>query len=123
MDDAALERAVRRINRWMLAAAFAGTVTGGFLKGWRWAAGFAIGAAAGYLNFRWLKQIVDALGGARPRKRLALFLGLRYLLLAGGAYVILNFSTFSLAGALWGLFVPVAAVLMEIVFELIYART
>jgi len=35
----------------------------------------------------------------------------------------LRFSTLSLAAVLLGLFVSVAAVILEILFELIYART
>ena len=89
--------------------------------------GAALGAAAGYLNFRWLKRLVDSLDeaarGKPPKARVAVFLGLRYLLLAAGGYVILNFSSLSLAAALIGLFVPAAAVVLEILFELIYAGT
>jgi hypothetical protein len=50
-------------------------------------------------------------------------MGLRYLLLAAGAYAIVNFTSLSLPAALMGLFVPVAAVILEIVFELIYASS
>jgi hypothetical protein len=50
-------------------------------------------------------------------------LGLRYLILGAAGYVILNYSSLSLAAAMAGLFVPVAAVILEILFELIYART
>jgi hypothetical protein len=35
----------------------------------------------------------------------------------------LNFSALSLAAAALGLFVPVAAVILEILFELVYAGT
>ena len=95
--------------------------------GWRWGLGYILGAAAGYLNFRWLKKLVDSLGeaasGKPPRARVAVFLGLRYLLLGAGGYVILNFSALSMAAAAVGLFVPVAAVILEILFELIYAGT
>ena len=100
---------------------------------WRWPsadgaprADFLLGAAASYLNFRWLKRVVDALGkaaeGDPPRPRMAVFLGLRYVLLALGAYVILKGSVISLPAALAGLFVSVAAVILEILFELVYAR-
>ena len=84
------------------------------------------GAIASYLNFRWLKQIVEALGGSggrQPRARTAVLAGLRYGLLAAGAYGILNFSALSLRAALAGLFVSVAAVILEILFELLYAGT
>jgi hypothetical protein len=33
-----------------------------FWRGWKWAVAYLLGAAASYLNFRWLKRVVDALG-------------------------------------------------------------
>ena len=50
------------------------------------------------------------------------FLLLRYLLLAVAGYVIVRVFRLNLAAALAGLFVAVAAVIIEIVYELIYAR-
>ena len=47
---------------------------------------------------------------------------LRYALLGVGGYVIVRFLRLNLAAALLGLFVAVAAVLLEIVYEIIYAR-
>ena len=71
--------------------------------------------------------MVNALGqaaiGKPPKTRVAVFLGLRYLLLAAAGYVILNYSKLSVAAGLIGLFVPAAAVILEILFELIYAGT
>lgn len=119
-------RATQRINLWMTILAAAGAASAFVWRGWEWAAGFALGAAASWLNFCWIRKLVEALGGAaggRPRKRLAIVLGLRYLLLAGAAYAILNYSSLSLTAALVGVFVSVAAVIVEILFELIYART
>jgi hypothetical protein len=121
-DERFFERALRRISRSILVLALAGTAALFLWGGWRWGTGFAAGAAASWLNFRWLKQLVDALGGRRPRARLVFFLAARYLLLGAGAYAILRYSEISLSAALAGLFVPVAAVLFEILFELVYAR-
>jgi len=129
MDDAGadFDRAVVRIARLTLGLGAAGTLGVLALAGWRGAGGFLLGALASYLNFRWLRRLVNALGaaaaeGAPPRPRAAVFLGLRYLLLAVGAYVILKSSVLSLEAALAGLFVSVAAVVLEILFELVYAR-
>ena len=91
-------------------------------RGWTWSAGWLLGTAVSALNFRWLKQLADALGGAAAKPRKAVFLGLRYVFLGGGAYVILKYSAISLPAALSGLFVSVAAVILEIIFELVYAR-
>jgi hypothetical protein len=120
-------RALGRIQLLIAFLSGAGALAARVYGGWRWALGYMLGTAAGYLNFRWLKKLVDSLGeaagGNPPRARVAVFLGLRYLLLGAGGYVILNFSALSLAAAALGLFVPVAAVILEILFELIYAGT
>ena len=124
LEQALSDRALRRITRGMIALAAAGCLACVILRGWKWGLAYLLGAAASCLNFRWLKRVVDSLGGA-PRRRLspkfAIFMGLRYLLLAAGGYVIVNFTSLSLPAALAGLFVPVAAVVLEIVYELIYA--
>lgn len=123
-DQRLFERALDRIWKMTFALAAGGAIVTYVWRGSAWSAGFLLGAVASAMNFRWIKQIVDALGRTRPtRKRVAVLAGLRYLLLGGGAYVILKFSAISVAAALVGLFVSVAAVLVEIVIELVYART
>ena len=121
-NDLFLEDAVVRLLRTMAAISLGGSLGLLAFKGWTWGAGFALGSVVSWLNFRWLKQIVEALGGKRPRARLAILLGLRYLLLGGGAYVILKYSLISLHATLAGLFVSVAAVIVEILYQLVYAR-
>jgi hypothetical protein len=126
-DHVFLDRALSRIHVLMAVLSAGGMIASGLHGGWRWSAGFLLGAAASWVNFRWLKQMVNALGEAArkkpPKTRVAVFLGLRYLLLAAGGYVILNYSALSLVAALIGVFVPVAAVILEVLFELIYAGT
>ena len=122
-----LDRAVRRIFRLTLILTVAGAAFYFAVAGWRGSCGFLLGGLISYFNFRWIKRTVYALGeaasGKPPRARVAVFLGLRYLLLGGGAYAILKFSEISLNAALVGLFVPTAAVILEILIELIYAGT
>jgi hypothetical protein len=125
-DQSFTGRAVARIEFLIVFLGIAGTTAAALHGGGRWALGFLLGAAAAGIRFRWTKKVVNALGepaGAPPKKRFAVILGLRYLLLAAGGYGILNYSALSLAAALFGLFVPVAAVILEILFELTYART
>ena len=125
-DELFLERALGRIHTLMAVLSAAGMIASTFYGGWRWMVGFLLGAAASWINFRWLKQMVNSLGEAGkkpPKARVAVLLGLRYLLLAAAGYVILNYSTLSLVAALIGLFVPAAAVVLEVLFELIYAGT
>jgi hypothetical protein len=122
-EEPLFERALERIAKASFVIAMAGLVAAAVLRGWTWAAGFALGAAVSWLNFRWLKQVVSALGDMRPtRKRVAILAGLRYALLGGGAYVILRYSSVSVTATMLGLFVSVAAVIVEICFELVYAR-
>lgn len=120
-------RALARIQYLMMILGGAGLVAATIYGGWRSSGGYLLGAIASYVNFRWLKQIVSALSDAAtskpPSTRVAVIFGLRYLLLGIGAYAILNFSTLSLAAAFAGLFVSVAAVILEILYELMYART
>ena len=112
--------AVHRVVRLTAALGVAGTLAALFWRGWNWGAGFAVGAAISGLNFYWLKRLAESLGGTRVRRRGAVFLASRYLLLGLIAYVILRYSSISLPAALAGLFVSVAAVIVEILFELVY---
>lgn len=124
-EAAVYENALRRIYRGMKWLGCAGALVGLCLRGWQWGLAFLLGAAASYFNFSWLHQAVEALGpDARPtRKRLFVFLGLRYLLLGGVGYVIVKIFGMNGMAALSGLFVPVAAVLLEILYELVHERT
>ena len=121
-DQLWMDRAVMRIWKLIWAIGAAGAVALVAWRGWWWGAGWVIGTVVSALNFRWLKQLVEAIGAEAAKPRKAVFLGMRYLLLGGGAYVILKFSAISLPAALSGLFVSVAAVIVEILLELAYAR-
>jgi hypothetical protein len=125
-DDGFYERVTSRIFRVMLAIAAAGTLVALAWRGWRVGAGFALGSALSWINFRWLKHAVDSLSGKRaqrsPRPRLAVLAGFRYLLLGGVAYVILSYSSISLGATLAGLFVSITAVIVEIFFEVVYGN-
>ncbi len=124
-DAAFAERALKRIYGIMLALGVAGAGAGLWLRGSAWALGFAAGAAAAALNFRWLHQLAYAAGegGRRPGRGLVFFLSIRYLLFGAAAYVIVKFFEVSLVAVLAGLLVAAAAVVVEILYELIYART
>jgi hypothetical protein len=127
LDQVFLDRALGRIHILIVSLSIGGLAAAATYGGWKWACGFLLGAGASWLNFRWLKQLANSLAQAalrqRPKARVAVFLGLRYLLLAAGGYVILNYSTLSLQAGLIGLFVPAGAVILEILFELIYVGT
>lgn len=124
LDPAFGEQALGRIWKTMFAIGAGGAIGVWAWRGWEWGAGFLLGAVISALNFRWLKKLVDSLGTERPgRQHAAVLAGLRYLLMGSAAYVIVSYSSISLAAALVGLFVSVAAVILEILIELLYART
>src|SRR5262249_4629858 len=94
------DRAIRRMFHLTATLTALGATIYSVLGGWRGGGGFLLGGLTSYLNFYWLKRTVSALGEAAgrkpPRARVAVFLGLRYLLLALGAYAILKFTEISL---------------------------
>jgi hypothetical protein len=118
------EQALARMTRIATALGVAGTIAAVAALGPRTAAGFLIGAIISLVNFRWWVSLAGALGGsARPPLRgSATILGLRYLLVAGVVYVIVKLLEITLAAVLAGLFVSVAAVILEILYELIFAK-
>lgn len=118
--------AIARIYRWMAACAAAGFVTVLVWRGWRDALGFAMGALFSAGMFHWFHGIASGIGGgtvAPSRSRLAWLGALRYAIIGGGAYVIMEVLRIQPAPIAGGLFVMVAAVLLEILFQLVYART
>jgi hypothetical protein len=122
-DDRFYDRALERIGRGIAVFAAVGTLAALAWRGWPGAMGFALGAAVSWINYRWIRRAVGSLGSMRPaRTRVAVLAGLRYLILGAGAYVILRFFKISVPAALAGLFVPAAAVIVEMVFQLVYAR-
>jgi hypothetical protein len=146
-DEQFVDRALRRMYGWMAACAVLAALVLLIWKGAWHAGGFAIGAVLSILNFHWLKSAVDGLaahaasqraaGGpgsaavsaangvraGRPRsqvrvRRLVAKWLLRYALIVAAGYVILKSSVVSLWAFLGGLFVFVAGVLAEMIYEL-----
>lgn len=117
-------RALERIQTFMLVLGIAALITACIFFGWRIGLGFALGTTIPYLNFHWLKKLVAGLadltiGSGRPasgRGVVHRFL-LRYFLMAIVAFVILTVSRESLYGLFAGLFLPVAAILCEAMYE------
>jgi hypothetical protein len=120
--------APRRIERLMVVLGVAATVGLLVLTRWQTALGFAGGGLLAFWNFRSLERAVTALGGAltgepspRSRPRVVLRFFARYLLMALAAYVIFKSYPASLYGLLAGLFLPVAAIFGEAIFEAVAA--
>ena len=116
-----LARAEVRLPRWMLLCGFVALVVMLLFRQVTIAAGFALGAALGIVNYYWLHEAVGALANAGqvriPRLLVVKFL-IRYPLAFG--LVIFFFKTGWLPpmAILAGLFVPVAGVLIEAIVQL-----
>ena len=131
-SDSIYVTAEHRIEWMTLAFGLVGAVFVFLRWGWRPGAGVALGAALAWLNFRWLKQGVTALvkvstaqanlEHARvPLSVYAKFFG-RFALLLVVVYVILSRSWLPVAAVLGGLFAVVAAVMIELMWELVRGR-
>ena len=127
------DAAYRRIDRLMLALGTAGTAFFGLEKGWRAALVFAFGALVSAMNFRWLKGGVDALAAKftsqptsqstsqstpQPPRWVALKFIARYALLGAAGYGIFTGLRVSLPVFLAGLFVSIAAIMAEMIYQL-----
>lgn len=118
--------AMDRIRRFMAAIGVIATVVVWSIFGWKIGIGLALGCLIAWVNFYWLKQAVNALADrvtSTGRRQsgggvVARFL-LRYALIALAAYGIFTVSRDSLYGLLGGLFLTVAAILCEAVYEVV----
>lgn len=123
------ERAQRRVEYLTLglgAGAALGTL---FWRGWPEAVGLVLGAAVAWLNFRWLRRFVAWVarislaqaGQEKPRMPQRVFWQMiaRYALLGLVLYVILMRFYWPALAFVCGLFSLVAAVLLEVIGELV----
>jgi hypothetical protein len=97
---------------------------GYWLYGWMGTIGLAAGAAVSYINFRALARGVEGLVDrvadrqSREKGRVIVFRFLvRYGLVAIVAYAIFKGSALAFRGFLWGLCLPVAAMMIEAAVE------
>jgi hypothetical protein len=115
------ERALRRIRLFTLAIGLTGTIAVLLAWGLRPAAGFLAGAGLSALNFRGLSMLANALGGtAKPGPLAAVLIALRYLLIGLAIYVIVRFLGVTPVAVIAGLLTAFAAVILEILRELIF---
>jgi hypothetical protein len=131
-SDSIYVAAERRIEWMTLAFGLAGAAFVLVRWGWRPGAGVALGATLAWMNFRWLKQGVNTLvkistaqansDHARvPLSVYAKFFG-RFAFLLVVVYVILSHSWLPVAAVFGGLFAVVAAVMIELMWELLHGR-
>jgi ATP synthase I chain len=118
------ERVIPRVLRNMLVGSV--LLLGPAFWYYRWAGtiGFAFGAAVSYVNFRSLTRGVEGLAdrivNRNSREKggwILLRFVVRYGLVGLAAYVIFKSSSLAFRGFLWGLCVPVVALMVEAVWE------
>ncbi|HZL57691.1 MAG TPA: ATP synthase subunit I [Bryobacteraceae bacterium] len=127
LEQRQLDAAIARLPRWILGLAVVGTLAAGGLFGVRTAAGFLLGSLAAWVNLWLIVRAVDRIGhlavtgnarGLKPRRKgFLMFIQFTALILV--AFAILYFSGFRVIAVLCGFLVCPAAVILEIVYELV----
>jgi hypothetical protein len=122
-DPLTYEHIIPRVLRNMLVASVLLLAPAFWFYRWPGAIGFAFGAAVSYVNFRSLKLGVEGLADRIVNRssrekggRIVLRFVVRYGLMGAVAYAIFNSSSLAFRGFLWGLCVPVAALMAEAVW-------
>jgi hypothetical protein len=117
-DPAFYDRAIRRVDRAALVLAGIAMVGMAALQGWRGALGAAAGAGFSLISLHRWKRIARALGPqSKLRLRMRLLAG--YAVIGASLFVIIKYFGVSPASVVVGLFVSTAAVVVEIVYELL----
>jgi hypothetical protein len=135
------DRVLTRIVRIGMVLGGAGAIFTAVKFGPRIAIGFLAGAILSILNFHGLRRLVEGLEAlarpdadgppetGAPQKRVSaglrgswVFWVLRYAIFFGAAYVIVKGLNITLMPVLAGLFVVAGAIMVEIFYELTYAR-
>jgi hypothetical protein len=118
------ERIIPRVLRNMLVASVLLMGPAFWFYGWAGSIGFAFGAAVSYVNFRSLTRGVEGLAdrivNRNSREKggwITLRFVVRYGLVGAVAYAIFKSSSLAFYGFLWGLCVPVAALMAEAAWE------
>jgi hypothetical protein len=118
------DEGIARLPKWMLGLGLVGTGLTGQFFGLAAAAGFLLGAGGAYVNLRLIERFVDKLGrlamaDKTPPKTRGVWLLIQFLGLVTGAFVILKVTGFNIVAALCGFLALPAAVLLEILYELL----
>jgi len=119
------DRALTRIKYLTLLVGLVGTAAIFFTRGRGAAAGFLAGAGISYVNFELLSGLADVMGASTPKGRAwAVLIALRYAIVGLAVYVIVRILGITPVAVLVGLLAAFAAVILEILYELIFhART
>jgi len=119
------DRGIARIPPLIAVLGLLGSLVAWRVAGVSSAGAFLCGAAAAYFNFRLLERFVNRLGRlaaaepVKPPKASGARMFIQFALCVMGAFVILRLSGFNVVAALCGFLVCPAAVMVEILYELI----
>jgi hypothetical protein len=117
------DAAIARLPRWLLALAALGTAVTGMFYGLTQAGGFLMGALGAWLNLKLVEGAVNRIASTaklgKPSRTRRLWFFVQFAGLVSGAFVIIKYSGFSMAAAFVGFLVCPAAVVIEIVYELV----
>jgi hypothetical protein len=119
-EPGSYERFSRRVQWIVLVLGLAGALCFSAARGIRSGAAFLIGAAISFTSLWGWQRVVDGLG-PNPRKRASSFFVLRQMAFVAAAWVIIKFLRLNVAAAAVGLLVSGAAVILELIYEMIYA--
>ena len=119
------DRALTRIKYLALVVGLVGTAAMFLARGRGAAAGFLVGAGLSYVNFELLNGLAHLMGPSAPKAvGWIILIALRYAIVGVAAYVIVRILGITPVAVLAGLLAVFAAVILEILYELIlYART
>jgi hypothetical protein len=123
-ETLSFERIIPRVLRNILVISILLLAPAFWFYGWAGSIGFAFGAALSYANFHSLKRGVEGLADRivnRDSREKGGWIILRFLvrygLVGAAAYAIFKSSALAFRGFLWGLCVPVAALMAEAAWE------
>lgn len=109
---------VARLSKFIVAIGVTGAIVAAIQWGANHAAGFALGAIGAFFNVRWLANALLS-----PKGPAGVVLALRFGILGGGVYVILKIFEIAPVSILAGLLSASLAAVLEVLFQLFYART
>lgn len=113
------EISLERVKLFTIFAGIGGAAAAFYLRGPADAAGFFLGAAISLISLRsWIRVSEDIGAGFKPSLAAsALFLALRYLLIAGLIYAIVKVLGINPLAMIVGLLVSFAAVIVELLYS------
>ncbi len=125
MTNLLFDLSIDRITRNAIILGVAGLLITFALEGPRDAVGFLVGATLSVITVRSWFKLAGSLGadGSVPGGGAAVFLVLRYVLIAAAVYVTIKVLRSSPVVLILGLLVSFAAVLLELVFGMIAPKT